>query len=88
MALVSAFTNKQVIDSLCTALLPNIENMIVKAVDSAMVDAHDKLHEQEEQIHKLEQQVESLQAYSRADSVVVHGLKEAVAEAVSSNAHQ
>lgn len=81
--LVEALASPKVLDALYEALASRLQQVITDAIDGAMTHVYTQLHEKDREISSLQQQVENLEAYTRVDNVIVHGIKEAVAEVAS-----
>jgi hypothetical protein len=86
-SLVAALTDVKVIEALTKALLPSIQAAVQSAVSSAMAESTARLDEQRELIdalgaenYELRRRIDAMEAYSRIDNVVVHGLSESFAE--------
>lgn len=86
-ALAAAIKDQRVIDSLYNALMPSIEAAIRAAVDVALADTYIRMDNQAKDIAQLttensslRRQVDELDAYSRADNIIVYGIQEAYAE--------
>jgi hypothetical protein len=82
-SLIAALTDVTVIEALTKALLPSIQ----AAVGGLMAETAARLEEQRDLIEalgaencELRRRVDDLEAYSRIDNVVIHGLSESYSE--------
>jgi hypothetical protein len=88
--LVAAFKDARVIEALTQALVPCLQTIIKPIVDSVYAEMKQEIDDQRNVIGSLEcenielrRRVKDLEAYSRIDNLVIHGLPEQYAESAA-----
>jgi hypothetical protein len=88
--LVATFKDARVIEALTQALVPCLQTIIKPIVDSVYAEMKQEIDDQRNVIGSLEcenielrRRVQDLEAYSRIDNLVIHGLPEQYAESAA-----